>query len=133
MQLKKIGFGVFVVIIGAAIGWKLWQKQLADSEQIVTQIDGSAVILFRGDNSPGCRAIHNLVDQAAVRYGEKIRFVQLDWSADNPLIKKYQIRFLPTVVFVNQQNKEAARIIGESEAVQLKLGRALASIEDLLR
>lgn len=133
MPLKKIGTGVLIIIIGAAIGWKLSQKQLPDSEQIITQINGPAVILFRGDNSPSCRAIHNLIDQAAARYGQRISFVQMDWSADNPLIKKYQIRFLPTVIFVDQQNKETARIIGESEAVQLKLGRTLDSVEDLLR
>gem|GEM_PF-6997753 len=97
-----------------------------------TQLDGPAVILFRGDNSPSCQAIHQLVDQAEVRYGNQINFVQTDWSVNNPLIKKYQIRFLPTVVFVDYKNTEALRIIGESPTVQQKLKYALTQLEHLL-
>jgi thioredoxin-related protein len=48
------------------------------------------------------------------------------------LIKKYQIRFLPTVVFVDQQDKEVARIVGESPAVQQKLKQTLTHIDELL-
>jgi hypothetical protein len=63
----------------------------------------------------------------------QINFVQLDWATDKPLIKEYQIRFLPTVVFVDQHDKEVGRIIGESPAVQQKLEQALTQVEDLLR
>lgn len=134
MQLKRIGLGLFIlIIIGTVFGWKAWQKQTASNTLLSTQVKGPAVILIRGDNSPSCRIIHHLVDQAAVRHGEQINFVQLDWSEDNPLIKKYQIRFLPTVVFVDQHDKEVGRIIGESSAVQQKLGQALAQLENLLR
>ena len=134
MQLKRIGLGLLIlIIIGTVFGWKAWQKQTVSNTLLSTQVKGPAVILIRGDNSPSCRAIHHLVDQAAVRHGEQINFVQLDWSEDNPLIKKYQIRFLPTVVFVDQHDKEVGRIIGESPAVQQKLGQALAQLEHLLR
>lgn len=134
MQVKRIGLGLLIVIIvGTAFGWKVWQQRSASSSQPLTQVKGPAVILFRGDNSPSCQAIYRLVDQAEVRHGKQINFVQLDWSADNPLIKEYQIRFLPSVVFVDQHGYEAGRIIGESPAVQQKLGQALAQFEDLLR
>lgn len=134
MQMKRFGLWLFIIlIIGAVFGWKAWQQQTATNALLPTQVKGPAVILFRGDNSPSCRAIHHLVDQAAVRHGKQINFAQMDWSADNPLIKEYQIRFLPTVVFIDQHDKEVVRIIGESPAVQQKLGQALAQIEDLLR
>ncbi len=57
---------------------------------------------------------------------------QTDWSTDNPLIRKYRIRFLPAVVFVNSKGNEVERIIGESSAVQTKLARSLAQAEHLL-
>jgi len=59
--------------------------------------------------------------------------VQTDWSSDNSLIKEYKIRFLPTVVFIDYNGKEAGRIIGESTIIQQKLEQALAQVEQLLR
>lgn len=134
MQLKRVAPWILIItIIGIAFGWKAWQQRSTPNVLLLTPIKGPAVILFRGDNSPSCRVIHHLVDEAAVRHGKQINFFQMDWSADNPLIKKYQIRFLPTVVFLDQHDKEVGRIIGESPAVQQKLGQALAQIEELLR
>jgi len=57
----------------------------------------------------------------------------MDWSDKNPLIKKYQVRFLPTVVFINKNNKEVKRIIGESPAVKKKLEQTVDQLESLLR
>ena len=134
MSLKHVGPSLFIlVIVGAVLGWKAWQQQSASITPSSTQVEGPAVILFRGDNSPSCQAVHRLVDEAAARHGKQIHFAQLDWSADNPLIKHYQIRFLPTVVFVDRHDNEVGRIVGESPAVQEKLAQALTRLEDLLR
>ena len=133
MQLKRFVLALFIIIvIGAVFGWKVWQKQTTSNDLQSTQVKGPAVILFKGDNSPSCQAIHSLVDQAAARYRQTINFVQLDWDADNALIKRYEIRFLPTVVFIDQHNKEVGRITGESPAVQQKLGQVLDQLEELL-
>ena len=134
MQLKPIGLWLLLLIfVGIAFGWNALQQYSASISPPATQVKGPAVILFRGDNSPSCQAIHHLVDQAATRYGKQINFVQLDWSADNPLIKQHQIRFLPTVVFIDQHDQEVGRIIGESPAVQQKLAQAFDRLEGLLR
>jgi thiol:disulfide interchange protein len=132
MQLKKIGFGLLVIVIGAAIGWKLWQKPPVMSEQISAQVEGPAVILFKGDYSADCRAIYKIVNDAEVKHSDKINFIQTDWSDDNPLIKKYQIRFLPTVVFVGQNNTEVERIVGEGTTIEQKLEQRLEQVNDLL-
>jgi len=133
MLLKRVGPWVLLaVIIGTVIGLKVWQQQSVTTAQPITDVKGPAVILFRGDNSPSCQTIHQLVDDAAVLSGKQIYFAQLDWSDDNPLIKKYQIRFLPTVVFVDRQDKEVGRIVGESPAVQKKLKQALTHIDELV-
>lgn len=131
--MKRFGLWLFLLVfISAVFGWKVWQKQITSNDLQLTQVKGPAVIVFKGDNSPSCQAIHRLVDQAAVRHGNKINFIQLDWDAENPLIKRYEIRFLPTVVFIDQRNKEVGRIIGESPEVQQKLGQALNQLEELL-
>ena len=133
MLLKRVGsWLLLIVIVGAVFALKTWQQRSESTGPSLTDIKGPAVILFRGDNSPSCQAIHKLVDEAAVRHGKQVHFAQLDWSDDNPLIKKYRIQFLPTVVFVNQQDKEVGRIVGESPAVQQKLEQALTHIDDLV-
>ncbi|WP_455220604.1 thioredoxin family protein [Kaarinaea lacus] len=133
MLLKRIGpWLLLVVIVGIVFALKAWQQRSESTVPSVNNIKGPAVILFRGDNSPSCQAIHKLVDEAAARHDKQVHFVQLDWSDDNPLIKKYRIQFLPTVVFVNEQNKEVGRIVGESPAVQQKLKQALIQIDDLV-
>lgn len=132
MQVKRIGLGLLVIVLaGTVFGWKAWEKHAASSSPPTVQVKGPAVILFRGDNSPGCRAIHRLVDQATARYGDRIDFVQLDWSADDPLIKQFGIRFLPTVVFVDRHDKDVGRIVGESPVVQHKLEQELVRLDAL--
>ena len=133
MLLKRVGPWLFLVIVIAAVfAFKARQQQSESSPRSMSETAGPAVILFRGDNSPSCQAIHKLVDDAAARHGQQIHFTQLDWSDDNPLIKKYQIKFLPAVVFVNRQNQEVGRIIGESAAGQQKLKQALTHIDELV-
>jgi predicted negative regulator of RcsB-dependent stress response len=76
MQLKRIGLWLLIlIIIGTVFDWKAWQKQTASNILLSTQVKGPAVLLFRGDNSPSCQAIHDLVDQAAEHYSKQINFV----------------------------------------------------------
>jgi thioredoxin 1 len=132
MQLKKIGtWLLLLIIVGAVFGWKNWQQSATSKLVASAAISGPTVILFRGDNDPGCQSIYQLVDEAAARQVKGIRFIQQDWSDNNPLIKKYQIRFLPSVVFIDQDDKERLRIVGESPAVQKKLKHILIHLDEL--
>lgn len=121
----KVWLPVLLLLAGA-FGFKYWQETqtpvvMADA------IKGPAVLLVRGDNSPSCRAIHRLVDDAARDYGGRIRVVQMDWSADNPLIERYRVRFLPSVVFIDADGRKVGQVVGESPAVQRELHDALAA------
>jgi hypothetical protein len=133
MSLKRVVISLLVVtIIIAAFGWKVWQKQTASTPVSSTAITGPAVILFRGDNDPGCQRISHLVEDAAAHRDQRIQFIRQDWSDDNPLIKQYQIRFLPSVIFIDQHGQEKMRIVGESPAVQQKLLQTLTQLDQLL-
>ena len=133
MRLKKYGsWLIALVIIGTVFGLKTRTPDTQMPASNPAPVTGPAVILFRGDNSPSCRVIHRLVDEAEQRYGGQITFRQLDWSADNPLIERYQVRFLPTVVLIDHKGKEVGRIMGESPAVQARLKDALARLDPLL-
>ena len=133
MQLKKISLWIVItLVIVMIISLTLAQKSTTTNEKLVTEVNGPAVLLFKGDNSPGCRAIDKVIIDAQLKYND-INFMLMDWSGKNPLIKKYQVRFLPTVVFINKNNKEVKRIIGESPAVKQKLEQTVDQLESLLR
>jgi len=133
MKIDRKYIGVAVVLLLVAIfTLKLWPDSSHAPQATVTRPNGPAIILVRGDNSPGCNAIHGLVEQAAERYHGRIEVIQTDWSPDNPLIEQYQIRFLPAVVFIDRKGSEVGRIIGESRAVQDQLSQALSQAEALL-
>jgi hypothetical protein len=133
MLLKRVlPLILLIVVIGAVFGWKTWKQHSVSDSQALTEVKGPAVILFRGDNDPGCLKVYHLVEQTANHHNSEVQFIQVEWSDKNPLIKKYQIRFLPSVVFVDKNGHEADRIVGESAAVQQKLQQTLASVDDLL-
>lgn len=115
-----------LLVLAGVFGVKYWQQGHAPTVQ-AQGIIGPAVLLVRGDNSPSCRVIHQLVETAAEEYGDRIRVVQIDWSADNPLIERYGVRFLPMVVFIDAEGRKAGEVVGESPAVQRKLKAALAA------
>jgi len=129
--MKITGIVVTVVLLGV-LGIKLWPTIGMSQTTPIKPPYGPAIVLIRGDNSPDCNAIHGLVEQAEQRYRGHIDVIQTDWSPDNPLIEHYQIRFLPTVVFIDRHGKEQGRIIGESPAVQARLSQALMQAEQLL-
>jgi len=133
MRPKKHGpWLIAVLIVGTVFGLKTRAPDTQISSSNPAQVTGPAVILFRGDNSQNCRAIHRLVDEAEQHYGSRISFRQLDWSPDNPLIERYRVHFLPTVVLIDHRGREVSRIIGESPAVQARLKDALARLDPLL-
>jgi hypothetical protein len=133
MPLKRVVLALAVIIsIGALFGWKVWHRQTSSTPSPATAINGPAVILFRGDNDPGCRRIYKIVEDAATHHDQRIRFIHQDWSDANPLIAQYQIQFLPSVIFLDRNGQEKLRIVGESPAVQQKLQQTLAQLERLL-
>jgi len=129
--MKIAGIVVVAVLIGL-LGVKLWPALTQPQTTQIKPPDGPAIVLVRGDNSPGCNAIHGLVEQAEQRYQGRIEVIQTDWSPDNPLIERYQIRFLPAVVFIDSKGNEVGQIVGESPAIQAKLSQALTQAEQLL-
>lgn len=128
----KIAGTVIVVVLLGVLGFKLWPTMVESQTTGIKPPNGPAIVLIRGDNSPSCNTIHDLVEQAKERYQGQIEVIQSDWSPDNPLIEQYQIRFLPAVIFIDRQGNEKGRIVGESPAVQAQLAEALAQAEQLL-
>ncbi len=131
MKMTKPGVSAWIwlstlLLLAALFGVKFWQ-QAGSSSATPSMIEGPAVLLIRGDNSPSCQAIHHLIDEAAQAYGDRIRVVQMDWSAGNPLIERYQVRFLPSVIFINTEGRKVGQVVGESPAVQRRLRDALAA------
>jgi len=134
MKIDRKWIGIIVtLVLVAVIVVKLWPDSGNTRQATLAPPSGPAIILVRGDNSPSCRTIHGLVEQAAERYRGRIEVIQIDWSPDNPLIEQYRIRFLPAVVFIGRDGHEIGRIVGEGKAAQAQLAQALSQAEALLK
>lgn len=132
MQKHRYAFGILtIVVLMGSLGYRDWASTSSTPPAHADPVVGPAIILFRGDDSPGCRAIQRLVDGAVQRYQGRIQVLQTNWSTDNPLIARYQIRFLPTVIFIDRHGNEDGRIVGESPAIQARLVQALDQAERL--
>lgn len=134
MELKRLDrwLPIFIILV-FAVGWKSLLHHGRPGHPPTSQVNGPAVILFRGGNGPDCRTVYHLVDQAAARHGKRIEFVQLNKGSDARLMKEFGVHVLPTVVFVDRHDKEVRDIAGDSPAVRRHLGRALAQVGALVR
>lgn len=132
MAMRRVLLWLAIAIVAGLI-WARWLPRQFAAETAEVAGGRARIVLFRGDNSAGCRAIHSLVDEAEAHYAGRIGVTRVDWTPDHPLIREHKVRFLPTVVFLDSRGREKKRLVGESPAVQAELRQALAGAETLLR
>ena len=119
-----------VILVGGLVATKMRQSVLTPGPLTPESTPQNySVLLIRGDQDPACQEIYRLVDEAEASYGESIAVMKSDWSADNPWIERYDIRFVPAVVFLDPEGNEIERFVGESSTVRENLKEALASFE----
>lgn len=132
-MLLKNKYLSIIVISSFMIAIYALSTQMQEHENPMSPlIKGPAIILFKGDNSASCRKINLLIEQAKIKYQNTINISLNDWSKDNHLVKKYNVLFLPSVIFIDSKGNEVKRIVGESLAVQKKLSQALSQADQLL-
>ncbi len=91
----------------------------ADFEQEVIQADVPVVVDFWADWCQPCRMIRPTLEQLAEEFAGKLKFVGVDVDANPKLAKQFSIRYLPTIVMINN-GEEIDRIIGLLPPEQLR-------------
>ncbi|MBF0544754.1 MAG: protein-disulfide reductase DsbD [Candidatus Riflebacteria bacterium] len=104
-----------------------WYYDYDEARQVANSKNTPLFIDFRADWCPICKELEKSVfpDPIVSRFSEKITFLKIDLSGNNPdekeLSKKYQVIGLPTLLFLKPSGEEIhhLRITGGIEAKDL--------------
>lgn len=127
MKVKFIGVAAVVLITVAIIGYK---THLSGHGQVVSQDATQRVLLVANLNEAdeagdSCAEIIHLV-RAAHKRGIAVQ--ELDSSSKSPLLARYRVLIIPTVLIFDRKGNEISRLEGEGKGVVQKLRTQLARL-----
>ncbi len=114
MDKKNIIIIVAILLIPLLAFWGI---NLNKEPQAIAQSNGIAQIFkFSSTMCLECKQVEEIFDELLPQYKDKIEYTQIfvDSAKDmnHPLIKKYNITLVPTVVMVNSDGSVAKTIVG---------------------
>lgn len=128
MKLKYIGLTAIVLIAAGIIGYKM---HLSKQGQLANQSATPRVLLVANlaeanEEGDACAEMIHLV---RATHDRGIVVQELDASSKSPLLARYHVLIIPTVLIFDRNGKEISRLEGESGDVVQKLRIALAQLK----
>ena len=69
------------------------------------------ILKFESDSCPQCKALSATLERITKEYKTDIKSIDIEEDNNQDLIKKYNIRSIPTLIFLNE-DKEYNRLVG---------------------
>ena len=69
------------------------------------------ILKFESDSCPQCKALSATLERITKEYKTDIKSIDIEKDNNQDLIKKYNIRSIPTLIFLNE-DKEYNRLVG---------------------
>ena len=69
------------------------------------------ILKFESDSCPQCKALSATLERITKEYKTDMKSINIEEDNSQDLIRKYNIRSIPTVIFLNE-NKEYNRLVG---------------------
>ena len=69
------------------------------------------ILKFESDSCPQCRALSIILDKISKENKIDIKNIDIEEDNSQDLIRKYNIRSIPTIIFLNE-DKEYNRLVG---------------------
>ena len=69
------------------------------------------ILKFESDSCPQCKALFATLERITKEYKIDIKSIDIEEDNNQDLIRKYNIRSIPTIIFLNE-DKEYNRLIG---------------------
>jgi len=128
MKVKYFGLPAVVLIAVAIIGYK---TQLTAQTQAMSQTKTPRVLLVAdlgeaNESGDSCAEIIHLVRTTRDR---GIAVQELDSSSQSPLLARYHVLIIPTVLIFDGNGNEISRLEGEGANVVKKLRAQLAQLK----
>ncbi len=114
MDKKSIITIIAILVIPVLAFWGLaWNK----TDSTIAQAKGKAqIIKFSSTMCLECKQVEKIFDELMPKYKDKVEYTEIivDSRNDmkNKLIEKYNVSLVPTVVMLNSDGSQCARIEG---------------------
>ena len=69
------------------------------------------ILKFESDNCPQCKALSATLERITKEYKTDIKSIDIEEDNNQNLIRKYNIRSIPTLIFLNK-DQEYNRLVG---------------------
>lgn len=69
------------------------------------------ILKFESDSCPQCKALSVTLERITKEYKTDMKSIDIEEDNNQDLIKKYNIRSIPTLIFLNE-DKEYNRLVG---------------------
>ena len=69
------------------------------------------ILKFESDSCPQCKALAATLERITKEYKTDIKSIDIEEDNNQDLIKKYNIRSIPTLIFLNE-DQEYNRLVG---------------------
>lgn len=69
------------------------------------------ILKFESDSCPQCKALSVTLERITKEYKTDIKSIDIEEDNNQDLIRKYNIRSIPTLIFLNE-DKEYNRLVG---------------------
>ena len=79
------------------------------------------ILKFESDSCPQCKALSATLERITKEYKTDIKSIDIEEDNNQDLIKKYNIRSIPTLIFLNEDQKYNRLIGNQSYATINKI------------
>ena len=69
------------------------------------------ILKFESDSCPQCKTLSTTLERITKEYKIDIKSIDIEEDNNQDLIRKYNIRSIPTIIFLNE-DKEYNRLVG---------------------
>lgn len=92
------------------------------------------LLLNEKDQDSGCQSLYSIYESSKTSLPKGIKTARLDVNdkKNEALFKKFDVRILPTVLFVNKNGKVTKKLVGEGPEIEKELKDAFQKSGELL-
>lgn len=76
------------------------------------------ILKFESDSCPQCKALSATLERITKEYKTDIKNIDIEEDNNQDLIRKYNIRSIPTLIFLNE-DQEYNRLVGNQSYVTI--------------
>ena len=76
------------------------------------------ILKFESDSCPQCKALSATLERITKEYKIDMKSIDIEEDNNQDLIRKYNIRSIPTLIFLNE-DKEYNRLVGNQSNVTI--------------